>query len=108
MNASPPQAFRIEIQPERDRVLVAPHGELDLATSPELAHELDALVGRGFRAIVVDLRPTTFIDSTAVHLLFRETARSDATISVIAGPKPVDRVLELAGAREALRFEPAP
>jgi anti-anti-sigma factor len=108
MSVSPPAAFRIEVRPDRDRVLVAPHGELDMATSPELAQTLDGLVERGVRAIVVDLRPTTFIDSTVVHLLFRQTARPDAAISVIAGRKCVDRVLELAGVRNVLHFEPAP
>jgi anti-anti-sigma factor len=108
MNISPPVAFRIETRPDGDCVFVAPHGELDMATSPELAHTLDGLVERGFHMIVVDLRATTFIDSTVVHLLFRQTARPDAAISVIAGPKSVDRVLELAGARDALRFVPAP
>jgi anti-sigma B factor antagonist len=108
MRASPPAAFRIEIQPARDRVLVAAHGELDIATAPELADELDALVDRGFHTIVVDLRPTTFIDSSGVHLLVRHTARPDATISVISGPRSVTRVLDIAGALEVLRLERAP
>ncbi|HET8754866.1 MAG TPA: STAS domain-containing protein [Solirubrobacteraceae bacterium] len=115
MSVSPPHAFtrpsrefRITVEPDRHRVLVAPHGELDLATVPELADELDGLVERGFRAIVIDLRPTTFIDSSAVHLLFRQTARPDATVTVIAGPRCVMRVLDIAGARDTLPFEPAP
>ena len=106
--AGPSEAFWIEIRPDRDRVLVAPHGELDIATVPDLADELDRVVERGFRAIIVDLRPTTFIDSSAVHLLVRQTARRDAAVSVIPGPRCVARVLDLAGVRDVLRFEPAP
>ena len=106
--ATPPDNLRIEIEPEPDRVLVAPHGELDLATTPALDHELERLVERGFRTIVIDLRPTTFIDSSAVHLLVRQTARPDATVSVIDGPRCVARVLDIAGARDVLPFEPAP
>lgn len=108
MNVSPQwhsEAFRIEIQSDRDRVLVAPHGELDMATTPELDVEIDGLVERGFREIVIDLRPTTFIDSTVAHLLLRQTARPDAAISVIAGPR-CSRVFELAGVSDALSFEP--
>lgn len=115
MSVSPPsdftgpgEVFRIEIQPERHRVRVAPHGELDIATVPKLAEELDGLVERGFRTIVIDLRPTTFIDSSAVHLLVRQTARRDAAVSVISGPRCVTRVLDVAGVRDALPFEPAP
>jgi anti-sigma B factor antagonist len=99
------EAFRIDVRPDRDRVLVAPYGELDMATSPELDVEIDGLVERGFRAIVIDLRPTTFIDSTVVHLLVRQTARPDAAISVIAPPERVNRVFELAGVQDLLPFE---
>jgi anti-anti-sigma factor len=98
--------FRIEIEPDRDRVRVAPCGELDIATAPEVAAELDGLVERGFRAIVIDLRRTTFIDSTGVHLLIRQGARPDASITVVDGPQTVRRVFDLSGARDLLAFEP--
>jgi hypothetical protein len=41
-------------------------------------------------------------------MLLRQTARPDATISVIDGPQSVSRVLEIAGVRDALPFEPTP
>ena len=37
----PAEAFRIETRPDRHRVLVAPHGELDLATAADLAEEIE-------------------------------------------------------------------
>jgi anti-anti-sigma factor len=89
-------------------VLVVPRGELDLATVPEVAEEIDALAARGFDSIVVDLRATSFIDSTGVCLLLRQTARKDARITVIDGPRPVSRVFDLAGVREVLPFETMP
>jgi anti-anti-sigma factor len=100
--------FRIEVRPDRDRVLVAPHGELDIATVPDLAAEIDGLVASGFGTVVIDLRPTLFIDSTALHLLVGHAARSDVTISVIDGSRAVSRVFDVAGVRDAIRFEPAP
>jgi anti-sigma B factor antagonist len=104
----PVEAFRIEIQPARHRVFVAPHGELDIATAADLDAEVGELVKRGFTEIVVDLRGTSFIDSTGLHLLLRQTARTDARITVIDGPPVVSRVFDLAGVRDALRFETAP
>ena len=101
----PPEPFRIEVRSDRDRVVVAPRGELDLATAPEMAAEIDGLVERGFDAIVVDLRATSFIDSTAVHMLLRQVDRHDARITVIDGPRAVSRVFDLAGVRSALPFE---
>jgi anti-sigma B factor antagonist len=103
-----PEAFRIEVQPDRDRVVVVPHGELDMATSPDLAAEIDGLVERGFHELVVDLRPTSFIDSTGLHVLLRESTRPDATISVLVGRTSVHRVFEIAGVRDILHLQPTP
>ena len=105
---SPAEAFRIETRPDRHRVLVAPQGELDLATVADVAEEIEGLVERGFRAVVIDLRATSFIDSTGVHLMVRQTARTDARNTVIDGPGPVSRVFDLAGVRDLLRFEATP
>jgi|tagenome__1003787_1003787.scaffolds.fasta_scaffold19890347_2 anti-sigma B factor antagonist len=99
------ERFRIETEPDRERVIVAPHGELDIDTVPAVADEIDELAERGFPAIVVDLRHTTFIDSTGIHLLLRKTARRDVRITVIDGPELVSRVFDLAGVRDALPFE---
>ena len=107
-STGPPEAFRVKIRPDRNRVLVVPHGELDVATTPLVAEEIDALAARGFDSIVVDLRATSFIDSTGVHLLLRQTARRDAHVTVIDGPKQVARVFDLAGVRDVLPFETAP
>jgi len=37
--------------------------------------------------------------------MVRQTARTDAKITVIDGPGPVSRVFDLAGVRDLLRFE---
>jgi anti-anti-sigma factor len=99
--------FSVEIRPDRRRVLVVPHGELDLATVDEVAGEVDDLVARGFDAIVIDLRATSFIDSTGLRLLIQETVRKDARITVIDGPNAVSRLFDLAGVRDILPFEAA-
>lgn len=101
------EPFSVEIRPDRQRVFVVPRGELDLATAPAVEAEIEELVARGFDAIVVDLRAVTFVDSSGVHLLLRQSARPDVRLTVIDGPKPVRRVFELAGVRDALPFETA-
>jgi anti-sigma B factor antagonist len=103
-----PEPFRVEVLPDRHRVLVAPHGELDLASVGRLATEIDELVAREFDRIVIDLRQTSFIDSTGVHLLLTCARRADARFSVIDGPLPVRRVFDLTGVRDVVTFEPAP
>lgn len=102
-----PEPFSIEVRPDRHRVLVVPRGELDLGTVDGLAAEIDALVARGFDRIVVDLRETSFMDSSGVHLLLKCARRIDARITVIDGPPAVARVFDLAGVRAVLPFEDA-
>lgn len=99
--------FGVEVRPDRDRVLVVPQGELDLATVDDVAAEVDELVERGFDAIIIDLRATTFIDSTGLRLLLTQTAREDAHVTLIDGPGPVSRVFDLADIRKVLPFEAA-
>jgi anti-sigma B factor antagonist len=69
-------------------------GELDLATSPELEHELqDARVGA--RLVVIDLRGVTFIDCSGLHALLAADVGEARTILVTG--HAVSRLLELAG-----------
>ncbi len=102
------EPFRVEVLPDRRRVAVVPHGEIDIATVDQLAAEIDELVGRGFDMVVLDLRATSFMDSSGVHLLLEQTARPDVQVTLIDGAPAIRRVIELAGVRELLRFEATP
>src|SRR4051794_18623328 len=87
-----PPPFEIEIRPSRERVVVAPHGELDCATVPRVQDALEELVAAGWDLIVLDLRGVSFMDSTALHLMSRETSRTDATIQLIDAAPSVSRL----------------
>jgi anti-anti-sigma factor len=99
------EPFSVEIQPGGDRTVVMPHGELDLATVDLLSTELDGLVARGCDTIVLDLRGTSFMDSTGLRLVVRQAAREDATVTLIDGPAAVSRLFDLTGLRASLPFE---
>jgi anti-anti-sigma factor len=105
--ARPPEPFSVEVRPDRRRVIVVPRGELDMATVGELAAEIEELVGRGFDAVALDLRETSFMDSSGVHLLLEQTARADARVTVIDASYPVRRVIDVTGARHLLPFKAA-
>lgn len=102
-----PPSFRIDVRPERERVVVSPEGDVDLATVDRIAGQLDELAGSGFRAVVLDLRGVTFMDSTGVSLLVRQSARTDLDVQIVDGEEPVSRLIDLTGVREVLRFVPA-
>jgi anti-anti-sigma factor len=103
-----PEAFSVELRPDRRRVMVVPRGELDFAAVPEVATAVDELIARGFDALVVDLRATSFIDSSGVHFLLHCAERTDARITVIDGPPAVSRLFDLTGTRDLLPFETTP
>jgi anti-sigma B factor antagonist len=90
--------FRVDVEPERERVRVIPHGELDLATVSELDARIDELRSRGFATIVLDLRQLTFMDSTGLRLLLRLDAEARADgfhFAILECEGPVRRLLEL-------------
>jgi anti-sigma B factor antagonist len=99
-----PEPFAIEITPARERVIVTPRGELDLATTGQVSEAIDGLVAAGFAEIVLDLRRVSFMDSTGLRLVMRETQRSDTEVRVIDGAPPVARLFDLTGIRSHLPF----
>ena len=94
--------FSVRVCHERDGVVVAPAGELDLASADVLEAELRALAGAQAERVVLDLRGVGFMDSTGLRLLIsvRNAAkRSGQRLLVVPGPACVQRLFELTGTR---------
>jgi len=75
------------------------HGELDIATAPELVQMLARLRHHG-HAVIVDLAEVTFMDSTGLTTLMdaHQRARSTGWSFAARRPSPaVRRVFDLAG-----------
>jgi anti-anti-sigma factor len=88
------EAVRIEVE-----------GELDLATTPQLARELARTAAEAAPIVVVDLADVTLLDSTTLHLLLRASLelRVRGAELVVRPPKgPAGRVLDLAGLERPL------
>ncbi len=96
--------FIVETLPDRERVIVAPRGELDVATVARVNDELDALVAVGFEELVLDLRGVAFMDVAGLRLAITQARRPDATVQLIDGPPAVARMFDLAEVREELPF----
>lgn len=93
--------FELSIARTDAYCVVRATGELDIASVAELS----AVVGAARRAaerVVVDLRGVTFMDSFALRALVRLQG-DDPHFHVIPGGS-VQRVLDLTGARAALRW----
>jgi anti-sigma B factor antagonist len=71
--------FTIELGTDAEgRQVVAPHGEMDLATHTQLLGVVEDLLAEGKVDIVVDLSHTTFLDSTALGTLISARRRAYA------------------------------
>jgi anti-anti-sigma factor len=82
--------------------VVAPEGELDLATVAEFQRHLDALVDGTGRRLVLDLTGLRFIDSRGVAALYQAYA-SFVHMAVVVDPNStVGRTLEISGFDQVL------
>jgi anti-sigma B factor antagonist len=75
-------------------------GELDIATVPELRDRLTTSIERGAKAVVLDLRDVTFMDSVAMAAILhaRTQLGKDGRLAVVLGPDSYTQlVFEIAG-----------
>ena len=97
-------AVRISSCPD---ALIEATGELDLASVPifEAAVRELGLAGRG--RVVLDLRRLAFIDAAGLHAvldLHEKSRNVSATLTIVPGPRNVQRVFELAGVEQLVPF----
>jgi anti-sigma B factor antagonist len=97
--------IRLE-RPEGGPAVLTVHGEHDLHTAPDLRRRLDDLIDGG-DPIVVDLSPSTFIDSSILGVILdaRRRAREAGVALTVAqadGAVAVSRVLQVTGLRSQL------
>jgi len=96
--ATPLAPFAVRVRHESGKVVVAPAGELDLASAALLEREFGGLPRDGRKRVVLDLREVQFIDSTGLRLLLslRNTAKRERrSLRVVPGPARVQRIFEL-------------
>ena len=105
MKAIPSQSveqFSVGVVRDRDEVVVALTGELDLATADMLEREIRELRHSGCDHIVVDLRQLDFMDSAGLRVLIslRNTAKCVGhRLILVPGPRQVQRIFDLTATR---------
>ena len=81
-------------------------GEIDMATAPSLASQLDSLTSEPGVSVVVDLTGVSFMDSSGLRTVVRSaTAAEDSGGSLVINgvSGSVARLLEVTGLTERLR-----
>src|SRR5215216_2545670 len=86
----------LEVEPDRDAVIVRPSGEIDIANVHHLEQEVHDLLQRGFDSLVVDLSELTFIDGRGLRLIYELSLELGERLSVRPGPPAVQRAFDVA------------
>jgi anti-sigma B factor antagonist len=90
--------------------VIAPEGELDVATAPRLREQLSEAIDAGADRLVVDLREVTFIDSVALAVLLQAHRRVEPghMAVVIAEDSYARLIFDVAGVSHALPLVATP
>ena len=102
-----PEKFTIRCARDDERYVVAPVGELDLASAPALERELRRVEASDVREIVLDLGSVEFIDSTGLQPVVHAHARTEhhsKRLTILPGPDAVQRCFEISGLASRLPF----
>ena len=110
MTISPPEPvrspFRVRVAADRDVVVVAPEGELDLCTLPDLAATVEELREAGFERLRLDLGGLSFVDSSGIRFVLQLAAQQSDRFDfgVAPGPPAVQRAFALAHVEHLIPF----
>lgn len=92
-------SFQIEVHGDDDRCIVAPRGEVDIATVDQVDEILLPLVVDGTPPLViVDLRGVVFMDSSGLRSLLtcrERLERQRRRLALVRGPRAVMRVFDI-------------
>lgn len=93
------ELLTVDVHPDRERIILAPHGELDYFSAPLLRVTISETIALGWEDVVLDLRQLTFMDSGGVHLLqdLRDGVFGDARFTMIDGTGPATLPLQILG-----------
>jgi anti-sigma B factor antagonist len=95
----------VQVREHGDSVVLRVEGELDLASSPQLADELDRACAARLPRMVVDLEKLQFIDMSGVRVLLsaHRRAEREGIELILTNPRRlIRRVLTLAQVSEVL------
>ena len=94
-----PRGSAVEVRRRGGETVVAPSGELDLASAPAVRDALAGALADGAGAVVVDLSRVTFLDSTGLAALLnaaRRLRRAGRSFAVVGARELVRDVIRLA------------
>ena len=97
---------RIVDERHGDVPIVTVEGEIDASNAQEIGDRMRTALSNQGKVLVVDLTPTTYIDSAGINVLFRLGVelgeRQQELHVVVASASPIARMLAIVGLDRAL------
>jgi anti-anti-sigma factor len=97
---------RIVDEQHGDIPIVTVDGEIDSSNAAEIANRMRAALSNRVKALIVDLTPTTYIDSAGINVLFQLGGalreRQQELHVVVAPASPIARMLAIVGLERAV------
>ncbi len=103
---APMSTYELEIhEPTAGVVVAALAGEVDLTNARQLEERLEGAAGMESR-LVLDINRVVFIDSAALHVLFKLARRREGSgfVLVMEPNAAVSRTLDIVGLGDAVRI----
>jgi anti-anti-sigma factor len=105
-----PGNFGVSVHRSGSTVVVAPRGEIDLATVGLVRDAADG-ERRSGEDLVLDLREVEFMDTSGLRYVLEMVDRAEReafTVGIVRGPAAVQRVFEVSGLEPRLPFVEPP
>ena len=102
----PRDDFTVEVHRQPGAAVVAPSGEIDVATVDEVRDHLRSCE-QDAGVVVLDLRAVDFMDTSGLQLVFetqRRASQAGFEFVVVRGSRQLQRLFEIAGFGERLRL----
>lgn len=101
------EGFSVEAAVVDGTTVVRVSGEVDAASSPDVAAALDGAAHEG-RPVLLDLSRTTFIDSAGIRILVRSMwaiREAGSSLRLASASEQVETVLRITGILDVLKEE---
>lgn len=98
--------FTVEVHRRPGATVVAPAGEIDVATVEQVRVRLREAEADD-AAVVLDLRGVSFMDTSGLQLVFEQQRRASQTarqFAVVRGSPRLQRLFDIAGFGDRLRL----
>jgi anti-sigma B factor antagonist len=96
----------LEVAELQGDAVLSVHGEIDMASAPQLREQLIELIAQGHRQIIVDLERVEFLDCTGLGVLvsaLKGQRRHHGDLALVCTQRRILKVFEVAGLTKVFR-----